>query len=139
MWSLLAMYIPHPERAVGAAFIQLVLIAVLAGALYAYLRPRCGRKATIRALLIGELISFLPPGFVMLVGLGPYGDTCRGFGANYSDGVLILTEHFELYNFAIYSFICLLVSALLVFCAKAGEGQHEHGGNAESPPGSSSP
>ena len=145
MWSLLAMYIPFPERAVGPAFIQLVLIALLAGALYVYLRPRCGRAATVGSLIIGELMSFLPPALKMLVGLGEYGDHCRASGANYSDWVLILTEHFDLYGFAINSVICLLLSALTLFSVKTlvcactdGADQHERGGNAESSPGASS-
>lgn len=138
MSSPLALYIPNPERAVGPAIIQLVLISILAAALYAYLRPRCGRKATIKALLIGELVSFLPPAFVTLVVMllhkGHYGDTWRGFGANHSDPVLILTEHFELYRFAIWSFLCLLGSALILSMIKTGDFQHEFGDKPESPP-----
>lgn len=134
MWHLLAMYIPHPERAVVPAFIQLVLIAVLAGALYAYLCPRCGRRATLVALSIGELISFLPMSIATVVGLGQYGDTCRGFGADYCDSVLVLTQHFELYSFAIWSFISLLLSALILFAVKTKARHGDPNGRAESPP-----
>jgi hypothetical protein len=139
MWPEFAFYIPHPERAVGPALIQFVLITILAGALYAYLHPRRGRRATIAALVIGEVISLLPLGMAMLVGLGTCGDIWRDFGANYTDAVLILIQYFEQYGFALWSFICLLVSAMILFLIGTGERQHEHGGKDESPPGASSP
>ena len=75
----------------------------------------------------------------MLVGLGEYGDTCRGFGANHSNWVLILTEHFELFGFAVWSFISLLASTVILFLLKTGERQREHGDKAESPPNSTTP
>jgi hypothetical protein len=134
MRHLMAMYIPNPERAVVPALIQLGLIAILASSLYAYLRPRCGRKATLAVLLFAEAISFLPTVSAMLVCLGRYGSTYHGFGANYSDSVLILTEYFELFGFGICSFIALTVSALLLFLATVGKQQSENGGKAESPP-----
>ncbi len=46
------------------------------------------------------------------------GDSWRGFGAHYPDWVLILTRHFELFGFAMWSFICLLMSAVTLFLAK---------------------
>jgi hypothetical protein len=114
------MYIPHPERAVVPAMIQLLMIGILAGALYAYGRSRCGHRAMIAALLVGELAAFLPLAFQMLVGLGDYGNTCRRFGSDYPDWFLVLVSHFELFDFAISSFICLLVSTLIAICLKSG-------------------
>ena len=139
MVTLLAMHIADPARAVEPAIVQSLLIASLTIALYFYLQPRCGRKATIAALLIGELISFVPPVLAMFAGLGQYGDICRGFGANYSDWVLILADHFQLFGFAIYSFICLSMSALILRVLKAGNCQGEHDGKAGPPPVDTTP
>jgi hypothetical protein len=108
------MYIPNPEHAVGPACIQLLLIAILAAALYAYLKPKRGRKATLIALTVGEAISLLPPLFDIPTGLGEMGDFYRSMGVNYADWAMILADHFLLYRFAIYSFIGLLIAGLLV-------------------------
>jgi hypothetical protein len=121
------MYIPHPERAIGPAIFQLMLIGALGYAIYAYLAPRFGHKTTIWVLLIGELVSFLPVAIGMSIGLGQYGDTCRLFGSDHSDWVLILTEHFELYGFSVYSFICLVVSALIVSAVGMFKNPRKHG------------
>jgi hypothetical protein len=135
MPSVVAMYVPFLERAVGPAILQLLLMAMLGSALYAYLSPRCGHKATMGTLIIGEILSFLPPVFRMLAGLGDYGDECRRIGAEHSDPLLILIAHFELYGFALWSSFFLLVSALILNSATTAKPPHEHGGCPKSPPG----
>jgi hypothetical protein len=115
---LFSMYIPNPEHAVGPACIQFLLIAILAGALYAYLKPKRGRKATLIALIVGEAISLLPPLFAIPTGLGKSGDFYRSMGVNYADWAMILADHFLMYRFAIYSFICLLIAGFLVYVLK---------------------
>ena len=134
MPHVLAMYIPHPERAVRASIHPVDTDCYSSRCFVRLSPPRYGRKATVVALFIGELISFLPPGIAMLVGLGQYGDTCRGFGADHSDSVLILTEHFELYSFAVWSFSSLVLSALILFMVKTKANQGEPDGRAEAPP-----
>jgi len=133
MWFLLAMYIPHPERAICPALFQLGLVGLLACALYAYGRSRYGHRAMVKSLLIGEMISFFPVVVQMFVGLGDYGDSCRGFGDyNYPDWFLVLVSHFELSGFAISSFICLLVSTLILSIIKAGKPRRDQRSRAES-------
>jgi hypothetical protein len=115
--NLLAMYIPHLERAFESALVQFAIIAVLASALYAYGRSRCGQRTILNALIIGELVSLLPLLIEVLVGQGDYGNTCRGFGENYPDWVLAAASYFELFTFAISSFICLIVATGIAVCA----------------------
>ena len=114
MDPLIAMYIPHWERAIDDLLIQVALIGVLAVALYGYLRRYYGKLPTLVALVLFEVAAValtLAPDIAR--GLGEYGDACRGMlHADYTDGFLITVQYFELYTFAVVSFVALLLAAL---------------------------
>ena len=116
MGDLIAVYIPHWERAIGPALIQLVLIGVLAAALFRYLQQYYGRGPTLVVLLLSE-VAAVGGALAMEIsqGLGEYGGACRlMLGADYSDGFLSIVMFFELYRFAIVSFVALIVGAVVL-------------------------
>jgi MFS family permease len=140
-------YHPHPDRTVGSLVVQLLLIAPIAAALYAYLWPRFGRKATIIALLIGELISFLPLGIAIYEGVGELArEIYQREPINYSEWFIILCMYIDFWDLTICSLAGLLASATVCFVVLAIKSvlrklgrQREHGGSAESPPIGPSP
>jgi hypothetical protein len=123
MMQVIAVYIPNPERAVVPTLIQLGLVAVLISALYAYFRPRCGRRATIMVLAVAELLAFFPPVSAILAGSHRYD----------GDWVAIVTSYFELFEFAVCSFICLTVAGVLLFLAAIGRQTSKNDGKPEPP------
>jgi hypothetical protein len=112
---LISMYIPHWERAVGPLLLQLLLISILWAAMFAYSR-RWGRGLAELVLSLGVLI----PTVAVLAtqvshGLGEHGDACRAMaGHNYSDAFLIVVQFFELWQFAIFAFVGLIIALFVI-------------------------
>ena len=108
---LTGMYIPQWNQAIGPAIVQVVLIGVLWFAMFSYARPRYGarRSAIVLALGIAIPVAFVL-GLRIMRGLGEYGDECRrALEVDYSDAFLAVVEFFELYTFAVVSFVGLTV------------------------------
>ena len=110
----------HWERAIVPGLIQLVLIGLLGVALFGYLQQHFGKLLTLAALLLSEVAAVAYAlGVEISRGLGEYGDACRSMlGTDYSDAFLASVRFFELYQFAIVSFVALMVGTLvLVICS----------------------
>lgn len=112
---LIAMYIPHWERAVGPLLLQLLLISVLWAAMFAYSR-RWGKGLAALVLSLGVLIPTVAVlGIQISCGLGEYGDACRAMaGHNHTDAFLIVVQFFELWQFAISAFVGLIIALFVI-------------------------
>lgn len=92
--------------------VQFVLIGILAAALHEYFSPRRGHRATVNTLLMAELISFLPVGLCTLVELVMPSEGRK----DYPGWLCVLFAYFELYGFAVVSFVALVVGGLTLYC-----------------------
>jgi uncharacterized membrane protein len=114
---ILAMYIPNWERAIGAGFLQLILIGVLWVACFAFARSRWNTRLSAVVLGCGVIIPVaVTHGISISRSLGNLGDSWRGFlDSNYSDTFLIIVKFFELYDFAVVCFLGIVISLIVLF------------------------